>query len=228
MATVTQIRRVFNPRRSSNPLPMLIELGAINPRKETMAKRKYRKSNARTHRTRARASHRRTASNPHHRRRSRNVMMRHSRRRRSHNPMMGGLGTKMLGGLGGVAATGIVASFIPASVTASLPASIAPIALAAGAAALVGFAAHKFVGGPMGEAIIVGAAMSAGAVALTTLVPSLSTYANLTPGQLAGLGAIIPGRYVVPQNPVTSPGPQSQIAAPAGTGMGVAAFPRAF
>lgn len=220
MATVTQIRRVFNPRRSRNPVPMLIELGALNPRKEKeMAKRKYRKSHSRVHRSRARASHRRTASNPHHRRRSRNVMMRSHRRRRSHNPM-GGKVIAMGGGiLAGIAATKVVTSLIPSSVASALPTQFAPLILTAAGAAITGFAAHKFMPGEFGNFIAAGAVAAVGYVLLDALVPSLSSYAQFG---VSGIGAIIGGRYVVPQNPIRD-GQQIMLpppATPAASGMG--------
>ncbi len=225
--------------RRSNPV--LIELGAVNPRRrKNVAKRKTRRrraSVARVHRRRRTNVRRRRVNrrraNPvarrrvHHRRRRRTNaggyrrVRRYSRRRR--NPVFGMSGgknmlTMVAGGLVGVAATKFLPTMLPSSITASFGSGpfMGVIITAAGAFA-AGWIAKRFMPGAFADAVLFGGLMQTASVALTAFAPP-SLASRLA---LSGLGDIMPGNFVVPQNPVTS---RAVVAMPQGVG----AFRRAF
>lgn len=225
-----------NKRRSTvrQSNPVLIELGAVNPRKrrKNVAKRKTRRraSVARVHRrrrTNVRRVHHRRRRNPvarvHHRRRSNARRVHHYRRRR--NPVFGMSGgknmlTMVAGGLVGVAATKFLPTLLPANITGSLGggAFMGVLVTAAGAFA-AGWIAKRFAPGAFADAVMFGGLMQTASVALTAFAPSTLS-SRLA---LSGLGDIMPGNFVVPQNPVTS---RAVIPMPVAQGMG--AFRRAF
>ena len=185
--------------------------------------RRRRRSNPVAH-TRRRRTYRRRSNGVAVRRRSR----RHSYRR---NPaIFGQTGGKNLlmmvgGGLVGVAATKFLPTLLPASLTSSLGSSPIIGVLLTGAGAFVASWLARKVSPSFGDAVLFGGLMQAGSVALTAFAPS-SLSSQLA---LSGLGDIIPGNYVVPQNPITSRGQVAMISA--GTGApakGVGAFGGAF
>lgn len=221
-------------RRKQNPV--LIELGALNPkRRKNVAKtrkRKARKSrNPRRHaakatvtRRRRRRYTRRRRSNPvvrHHRRRRVHHRRRrvHNRRHRRNPALFGRSGGKDLlmmvgGGLVGVAATKYLPTLLPSSITAGLGGGPIMSLLITGAGAFAaGWLARRFVGGAFGDAVLFGGLMQTGSMALTAFAPpALSSRLALS-----GLGEIVPGMFVVPQNPIKDYRPP---APPANSGMG--------
>lgn len=218
--------------------PVLIELGALNPRKRSKSsvrKRKYRKTSnprrrASTNRRRAVHHRRRRASNPmmrtrrRHTRRRRNPVVMHRRRR---NPM--GYSSKNLLEMGtgiliGVAAAKYIPSMLPASMVGSLPAtSFTGPLITGGAAFLAGWAASKFLPKELSYGVIAGGV----ALTLSQVLNVIAPPAVSGPFALAGIGDITSGNYVVPQNPLKQVAMIS--APPAASGMGrVGAFRGAF
>ena len=145
-------------RRTSNPAPVILTLGAVNPQKRrSMAQRKRkrvaskRRNPSRRRRTRivVSASHRRRTNPVGKRRRRRvNPARRHTRRR---NPSMfgspvGSMGTvkMVVGGLAGVAAAKFIPTLLPSSIVQG---SITRV-IATGASA---FATGSFIGASHGS-----------------------------------------------------------------------------
>lgn len=241
-------------RRKRNPV--LIELGAINPfrgnrkRRKSMATRKRRKSRnprRRRHvtavapvrrRRRMNSSRRRVyrrKRNPvavtHRRRRRVGVAHRRNRRysRRRNPAIFGRSGGKDLlmmvgGGLVGVAATKFLPTLIPSSLTATLGSSpIVGVGMTIAGAFAASWLAKK-VSAEFGDAVLFGGLMQAGSVLLTAFAPA----ALSSQLALSGMGDIVPGMFVVPQNPVTNrPMLSAPMASSGGGGMG-AAIPRPF
>lgn len=232
-------RHKRHTRRKRNPV--LIELGALNPkRRKNVAKKASRKRRRRTTRNprrhavatvrprRRRRYTRRRRSNPvvrHHRRRRV-----HHRRRRVHNrrhrgmrrnpALFGRSGGKDLlmmvgGGLVGVAATKYLPTLLPSSITSGLGGGAIMSLLITGAGAFAaGWLARRFVGGAFGDAVLFGGLMQVGSSALTAFAPP----ALASRLALSGLGEIVPGSFVVPQNPIKDYRPPAPVAQ--GTGMG--------
>jgi len=125
------------------------------------------------------------------------------------------------GGLVGVAATKFLPTLIPSSMLASLGSSpILGIGLTIAGAFVASWIGKK-VNNEFGEAILFGGLMQAGSQILTAFAPASIA------GQLAlsGLGDIVPGSFVVPQNPMRMP---MMIAPPSGGGGMGSAIPRPF
>ncbi len=217
-------RRVANPKRrkrtaavsrkrrtSRNPA-LVVTLGAVNPtrRRNKMATRRKRKATPRRHR---RITAR--AANPQprvHRRRRvarRNPARRIRRARRNPVNIFGARGSKDVlsmvgGGLVGVAAAKLVPRFIPATLTAGLG-NWGGLLLTGASAWAAGWAASRFVSPTFGSAVLFGGLMQTGSVALNMFVPGLGFGGvNLA---LSGMGDLVPGQFVVPQNPLRLPPP---------------------
>lgn len=230
-------RRTYRRRRRiSNPV--LIELGAVNPRRKRshMArrsrKRKYhRRRNPRRVARRRRNSppawakalgyRRRRATNRrrHHRRHNR----RHHSYRRRHNPAIFGRSSgkdllMMTGGvLVGVAATKYLPTLVPASLLSTFGTNAFISVLVTGAGAFVaGFLARKVSPGAFSDAVLLGGLAQTASAALNAFAPP--TLAGRL--ALSGVGDIIPGSYVVPQNPIKAVVPMPSV--------GVGAFRGAF
>lgn len=249
----TRTRAKSAARRRSNPI--LIELGAINPRrsKSMAAHRKHRRRRRtnpvraavrRRRRTAAVAAPRRRrrytrrASNPvthhtrHRRRRSVGVARRRNSRRRfsiRRNPTLFGMsGGKdllaMTGGvLVGVAATKYLPTILPASITSLGGGSPFVGVLITGAAAFAaGYAARRFGGNAFGDAVLLGGLAQAASQLLTIVAPPSLTNALA----LSGMGDIMAGSFVVPQNPIKAGMPMQVAVMPSKTGVG--AFRGAF
>ena len=242
--------------RKRNPLLVELGMVNPRRRSKSVAKRKYRrtKANPRRRRAVARVSRKRTyrrrrrvVANPAPRRRYRRrravasaPVRRYRRRRHTANPRRRrhhrhyarrmnpfGSSTKdmvtLAGGiLVGVAATKYIPSLIPASM---LPAGGSPytgILITGGAAFAAGYLAHRFMPGQFANGVM------AGGIALT-LSQVLNVFAPSAVSRqlaLSGMGDIVPGYYVVPQNPITNRAPVLQM--PAAGGGGVGAFTGAF
>ena len=133
-------------------------------------------------------------------RRRRNPVLAVYRRRRRRNPMFGGVKfTAVLGGLTGVAATRLVGRIIPVGLL-GFAGQFAPLLADAISAAAVTWIADR-IGKDNGTAadfkagVPFGALMQVGSTAITTFVPGLRTYGF-------GIGALVPGQFAVPQNPI--------------------------
>lgn len=213
-------RKARNKRRVSNPV--LIELGAVNPRRRrthmARRKRKYHRrtrTNPRRVARRRRNSppawakafgYRRKATNRRHRRGRRANPRRHHRHySRRHNPAVFGKSSgkdllMMTGGvLVGVAATKYLPTLIPASLLATFGTSSFISILVTGAGAFVaGMLARKVSPGAFADAVLLGGLAQTASAALNAFAPP--TLAGRL--ALSGVGDIIPGSYPVPQNPI--------------------------
>lgn len=213
-------KRAAAKRRTRRNPALVVTLGAVNPRRsgKKMARRK-RKSNPRRRRAVAaprRRYHRRrhvaVAANPKRRRRysRRRRAVANPRRRRysRRNPsIFGGTGSKDMltligGGLVGVAA----AKFIPKTIGGTLSGvtgsmgNYGGLVLTGLSAWIAGWAASKFVGDRFGNAVLFGGLMQTGSVALNLFVPGFAVG-----GVPLALGELVPGQFVVPQNPLRLP-----------------------
>jgi hypothetical protein len=110
----------------------------------------------------------------------------------------------MAGGiLVGVAATKYIPSLLPASI---LPAGSSPwtgILITGASAFAAGWAAHKFMPGSFANGVVAGGI----ALTLSQVLNQLAPPAISAQLALSGLGDILPGYYVVPQNPITNRAP---------------------
>ena len=215
-------RRTFNPA-------LVATLGAMNPhqrRKNVARTRKRRQSTARRVNRRRKTSRatnpprrrrrnstrivvvaprRRRRSNP--RRAPRRVNRRHSRRSRNPIPQIGGSqifsksGAKLIGGgLVGVAAVKFIPTLLPTSITSAMGnGALISIAVAGASAVAAGWLADK-VDPKFGEGVLFGGLMMTGSVALNAFLPGLAVAG--VPLGLSGMGELIPGTFVVPQNPI--------------------------
>jgi len=222
--TAVRNRKANAKRRARRSNPVLITLGAINPhapkrRKAKVARRTRRKANSTTRRRRRRANpvavaprrrrravvRRRRRSNPvaHHvtRRRRRRATGYHRRRR---NPSVFGRSVTsvggveaILGGLIGVTAAKILPTYIPASMLGS------PImrVLASGASAWAASLAIGKLRPGMSDAVMFGGLMQTASVALNLFIPSIGGQIGLS-GYRNGMGDLVEGNFVVPQNPL--------------------------
>lgn len=229
------------PRRN----PLLIELGAVNPRKRghvAKPKKHYRPARARTNPVRTRTvvkykyrTRYRTA-NAHHRKRTKkrnpsvgrrrsHVMHRRSMRR---NPAVFGHSSgkdllMMTGGiLVGVAATKYLPTVLPTSISSIGGGSPFIGVIITGAAAFAaGWIAKKVGAGPsFSDAVLLGGLAQAASQLLNLVAPA-SISQQLA---LSGMGDIIPGRFVVPQNPIRDGMPVAALPAPQGMGAFRGAF----
>jgi len=131
----------------------------------------------------------------------------------------------MTGGvLIGVAATKYIPTLLPASITSLGGGSPFVGVLITGAAAFAaGFIAKKAgMSEAFSNAVMLGGLAQAGSQLLTIIAPPSLSQALA----LSGMGDIIPGMFVVPQNPVRAGMPAPVMAMPAKTGVG--AFRGAF
>ena len=237
-------------RRSFNPA-LVATLGAMNPRKRrtNVARTRKRKSNARRVYRRRRTSR---AMNPYRRRKrnatrivvvaprrrrrnARRVHSRrrvHNRRRRSLNPfptlgggrIMSSAGLQMIGGgLIGVAAAKFIPTLLPSSISGALGGGTLMRVVITGASAVAaGYLAGK-VNSRFGEGVLFGGLMQTGSVALNAFLPGFNIAG--VPLGLSGMGELMPGSYVVPQNPIRAAIPPP---APANPRMTVNGLARAY
>jgi hypothetical protein len=148
-------------------------------------------------------------------------------RNRRHNPALFGKSSAkdiiMLvgGGLVGVAATKYLPTLLPASVTSSLgTSSLVSVAVTGVGAFVAGWLAGK-VSKEFGEAVLFGGLMQTGSALLNAFAPASVSGALA----LSGVGDIMPGMFVVPQNPIKSYVPP---APPPKAASGMGAFRGAF
>lgn len=179
--TVRRRRRASNPtrarrhvrRRRRNPTRIVV----IRPR-----------------RNRRRVSYRRRRANGHRRR-----VYRHRR-----NPAVFGhsitskSGLKLIGGgVIGVTAAKFIPTMIPAQLTMGMGSTgIGRVILTGAAAVFAGWAAGK-MDTQFGEGVLFGGLMQTASVALNVFLPGFSIG-----GVPIGMGDLMPGQFVVPQNPI--------------------------
>lgn len=178
-------RAVAAPRRRATRRRRAV-VAVANPRRRRVTRRRRRVA---------------VASNP----RRRRVYSR--RRRRNPVNLFGSTGSKDVlsmigGGLVGVAA----AKFIPKTVAGSLGSltsgmgQYGGLVLTGVSAWLAGWAASKFVSEKFGSAVLFGGLMQTGSVAINLFVPGFAVG-----GVPLALGELVPGQFVVPQNPLRLP-----------------------
>lgn len=227
-ASVSARRR----RKTTNPAPLVLTLGAVNPSQKGAKKHTMKKKHRRTNKRRTTAHRRRrTVSKAvvHHRRRRRSTNPRryavHYRRRRR-NPgfsSMKATGSVVIGILLGVTA----AKILPGMVTNAMPSlgssPIMRILVTGASAYAAGLLAKKFLPS-IGEGVMLGGLAQTASVALNAFLPSV--------GGAIGLGAFAPASFSVPQNPITAGAAAQRMAiaatASARPGMGGRGFARAF
>jgi hypothetical protein len=103
--------------------------------------------------------------------------------------------TTVGGGLLGMAATKFLPTILPAQITALGGGSpLMTVAFSAAGAFAASWLAGKY-SPALGQAVLVGGLIQTGSTALNLFAPGLA--------RTAGIGAIIPGSFPVPQNPIT-------------------------
>lgn len=174
-----------------NPAPVIVTLGATNPRR-TMARK--RKQNTSHH-------HRVTRTRSRNRKRVYVSARRRNGRRRSRNPItiFGQGGSKSAlemigGGLLGMAGTKFLPTLAPSSISGLGGSTFGPVLLSGASAFLMKMLAGFVKKGAFQDAVFFGGLIQTGSTALNAFFPSLATQ--------FGLGAIMPARFVVPQNPI--------------------------
>ena len=200
-------RTTRNPRRHA--------LATVRPRRRRRYTRRRRHSNPVT-----RVHHRRRRRmNVHHRRRH------HMRRR---NPAIFGRssGKDLLvmvgGGLVGVAATKYLPTLLPTSITSGMGGGSMMSVLISGAGAFAASWIARMVGGKTGaggefaDAVLFGGLMQTGSLLLTAFAPAALSQKLA----LSGVGDIVPGMFVVPQNPIKDYRPPAPPVAAGTSGMG--------
>lgn len=121
------------------------------------------------------------------------------------------------GGLVGVAATKYLPTLLPSSITSGLGGGVMMSVVITGAGAfLAGWLAKRFVGGTFGDAVLFGGLMQAGSALLNAIAPP-SIASKLA---LSGVGDIVPGMFVVPQNPIKDYRPPAPPPTAGTSGMG--------
>lgn len=218
VATVSNPRRKSSSRkrkstRRRNPA-LVVTLGQlVNPRRrKNMARRKRRV--AKVTRRRVRRSRKAypvaVAANPRRRRRyaRRNPARRRSVRRRRNpdvfgaRPLSGG-GLKLIaGGLVGVAAAKFLPRLIPGNILGTMG-NFGGVVATGISAYVAGMAAGKFMGNQFGQAVLFGGLMQTGSVVLNMVLPGFAV--GGVPIALSGMGELVPGSFVVPQNPLRIP-----------------------
>lgn len=217
VAVATNPRRkpVRRKRKTSRRNPALVvTLGQlVNPRRrKNMARRKRRV--AKVTRRRVRRSRKAypvaVAANPRRRRRyaRRNPARRRSVRRRRNpdvfgaRPLSGG-GLKLIaGGLVGVAAAKFLPRLIPGNILGTMG-NFGGVVATGISAYVAGMAAGKFMGTQFGQAVLFGGLMQTGSVVLNMVLPGFAV--GGVPLALSGMGELVPGSFVVPQNPLRIP-----------------------
>jgi hypothetical protein len=132
----------------------------------------------------------------------------------------------MTGGiLIGVAATKYLPTLLPASITSLGGGSPwMGVAITVGGAFAAGWAGRKFVGEPFGDAVMLGGLAQAASQILTIIAPPSLTNALA----LSGMGDIMAGSFVVPQNPIKAGMPMMLAPVSKTPPSGVGAFRGAF
>jgi hypothetical protein len=181
-------------RRQLNPA-LLVTLGAVNPRRNEVAKKRRKKAvRASNPRRRRRNATRVVVTAP--RRRNRRTSHRRRSVARRSNPAFGLRGSQMgkavAAGLAGVAA----AKFLPTLVPAQFIQGNLMRTVATGASAFVAQMIAKVVvkDQTISDAVLFGGLMQTGSTALNAFLPGLAA-------QL-GLSGIIDGNFSIPENPL--------------------------
>jgi len=107
------------------------------------------------------------------------------------------------GGLVGVAAAKFLPTLVPSSMTFT-QSNIGRFVITGASAFAAGWVASK-VNREFGGAVLFGGLMQTGSVALNALLPGFTI--GGVPIGLSGMGELMPGQFVVPQNPLRLPPP---------------------
>lgn len=116
--------------------------------------------------------------------------------------MTGGIGNiskQVFGGLVGVAAAKFIPTMIPTGLLPSV--NVVRVALSVASAFVSKMIAQK-IAPNIAEAVFFGGLMQAGSDALNAFLPGIGGRFALASG---GMGELMPGNYVVPQNPLRIP-----------------------
>lgn len=170
-------RRRLNPRRRRRAVALMNLFGSSRRRRNPSRRRYRRNPTLAVYRRR-----------------------RYSRRRR--NPVFGTVGmVEVFGGLTGVAATRLVSRILPIGML-SFAGQFAPLLADLISASVVSWAFDKVGNSSSSDTtkkfksgIPFGALMQVGSTAISTFVPGLRQYGF-------GIGALVPGSFPVPQNPI--------------------------
>jgi hypothetical protein len=220
-------------RRSSgskgNPAYLML-LGPANPKRSSTVTKKRKKKNraagSHHHRVVARSRNKKAPRRAISKAQVRAYMKRHrmgGRRRHSSNPFAKSISlsgpTNVVTSIGGV----LAGVFINKTVVAFLPANITSntlyATLASGAIALAEWWIFSMVEPEFGAAVGLGALAEVGSIALSNYLPQIGV------SPLSGrLGDFVPGRFVVPQNPVLD----AATGFPKSMTMATSAYPRPY
>lgn len=212
------VRRKKRTVKRSNPMPVLLEFGAINPRKrrKSVAKtknRRRRRNPSRHVAAKVNRRHRRRrnpvmkAANRHHRRRRRNPMVKVYNRRRRHNPSVLNKATIETSGgvLLGLALVRALPGFVPASISASIPQSsfTGPL-ISCLATAVAAWLVSKVAPADVAK----GVAYGGGALTLSQLITAMGapTQVGVFNYGLQGVGDIVATQgFAVPDRDMRAP-----------------------
>jgi hypothetical protein len=155
----------------------------------------------------------------------RNPARRRTIRRRRNPDVFGarplsGAGMKLIaGGLVGVAAAKFLPRLIPGNILSTMG-NFGGVVATGVSAYVAGLAAGKFMGPAVGQAVLFGGLMQTGSVILNMVLPGIQFG-----GVPLALGELMPGSFVVPQNPLRLPAPPP---APANARVNLNGLSRAF
>lgn len=181
-------------RRSVNPA-LLVTLGAVNPRRNAVAKKRRKKAvRASNPRRRRRNATRVVVTAP--RRRNRTTSHRRRTVARRRNPAFGlrgaGMAKAVVAGLAGMAAS----KFIPTLIPGNLIQGNLMRTVATGASAFIAQMIAKAVvkDQSVSDAVLFGGLMQTGSVALNAFLPGIA--------QQLGLSGIMDANWTIPENPL--------------------------
>ena len=218
-------------RKSHNPAPVIITLGAVNPKRRTntvAAKRNKKNPSGRPTvkvNRRPKARHHKTAHHKHHNPTKIVVLQKKPNRHRPHhrNPISTTLFGKPLfgkdslelvaGGLAGVVAAKFIPTLFPASITGGIASSNFGRTVITGISAVVAGWLGSKITPTVGQGMLFGGMVQTVSVALNAFLPAV--YSQLNPQ----LGRLVDASYPVPQNPLrqlSAPAPMPSALPPAG------------
>lgn len=111
--------------------------------------------------------------------------------------------TMIGGGLTGVLATKVLPGLLPAGLVPGGGGVAMRLVVSGVAAFAAGWAGSRFVGTDFGDAVLFGGLMQTGSLVINAIMPGLRIMGQ--PLALSGLGELMPGQFVVPQNPLRLP-----------------------
>jgi hypothetical protein len=183
---------------SKNPGPFVLTLGAVNPERGSMAKKKGTKAKKGGG---AKNGTRITVVEP------RAVGNHRGRKKGKKNPAVFGhtkpaeIAGMVVAVLGGVTVVKLIPPMFPVAWTQT---NASRFAVTFGVAILTGIGAHALLPAPYRDAAILGALAQTGSVGLNVALPSVSAKVNLgrIPAGRRGVGDFVPGGFPEPHNPI--------------------------